>query len=77
MKRSRSNSAAAPHPMTRLRLGLCCQFAGHGITITLTRVIFRTRGRIARSRSKLKRRPKLAVLKLLADLKRLGLTKFP
>lgn len=27
MKRSRVDSAAAPHPAPRLRLGLCCQFA--------------------------------------------------
>ncbi|HTY88092.1 MAG TPA: UV DNA damage repair endonuclease UvsE [Candidatus Acidoferrum sp.] len=38
MNRSRSNSAAAPHPGTRLRLGLCCQFAREPIKFRTTTV---------------------------------------
>ena len=36
MKRSRSNSTTAPHPTTRLRLGLCCQFAREPIKFRTT-----------------------------------------
>lgn len=36
MKRSRSNSTAAPQPTKRLRLGLCCQFAREPIKFRTT-----------------------------------------
>lgn len=36
MKRSRSNSTAAPHSTTGLRLGLCCQFAREPIKFRRT-----------------------------------------